>query len=205
MQEIWMATRPDTSSAFDAPTKIEEINVDGSLSWGPWISPDGQRLYFVSDRSGGLPGGLWMARVIREPAFATGGGWILPEDDGLNTHPNQRANFALSVRIKKGVRTGTMEFFSPRSQIHLMSTSIERLVVSGGRIAQFDGWAKVNGQEGNWFIVEAIDNGEPGRDVDRFEIKIWSPVDDPDGDPTVRMGGVLQGGNIAVRVTNGTE
>ena len=199
-QEIWAATRSDVSLPFNTPYNVEELNIDGIESHGPEISYDGKTIYFVSERDGSLPGELWMARVIRKPAFVTGGGWILPEDDGLNTHPDRRANFGLTVRLKKGLPRGTIKFFSPQSQIHLMSTSIERLVISGGRIAQFEGWARVNGQEGNWFFVEAIDNGEPGAGVDRFEIKIWSPVDDPHGDPTVRAGGVLQGGNIAVHV-----
>ena len=202
---IWTASRSDVSLPFNPPYKVEELNIDGIDSYAPEISYDGKTIYFSSDRNGSLPGELWMARVIRKPAFATGGGWILPEDDGLNTHPDRRANFGLSVRLKKGLPTGTMKFFSPQSQIHLMSTSIERLVISAGRIAQFNGWARVNGQEGNWFFVEAIDNGEPGAGVDRFEIKIWSPVDDTDGDPTVRAGGVLQGGNIAVHVRSNNK
>jgi hypothetical protein len=199
--EIWMATRSDTALPFSAPFRIDEINEEGILSFDPCISRDGETIYFCSNRDGSLPGGLWMAEVISRAVIATGGGWILPEGDGSNTDPNCRASFGFNVRQKNGLPTGHVNVFCHGSRIRLRSTSIERLVVTGGRIAQFEGWARVNGQEGNWFFVEAIDNGEPGKGADWFEIKIWSPFESPEGDPTERMAGVLQGGNVAVHAT----
>jgi hypothetical protein len=137
--------------------------------------------------------------VIYNPdgGFATGGGWIVPLADGLNTYPNQRANFGFNAKYKKGSPTGHIEFRYSDGYIDLKSSSIEQLVITGGMIAQFKGWASVNGTEGYWFFVKAIDNGEPGTN-DTFDIKIWAPGADTEGNPSERAGGVLQGGNIVV-------
>jgi len=142
--------------------------------------------------------------VVYNPlgGFATGGGWIMPEDDGLNTYPNQRANFGFNAKYKSGATAGHIEFRDSDGYIDLKSTSIEQLVITGGKIAQFKGYASVNGEDGNWFFVKAIDNGEPGTGADTFDIKIWMPGADPEGDPTERVGGVLAGGNILVHIKN---
>jgi hypothetical protein len=132
-----------------------------------------------------------------EGGFATGGGWIMPEDDLLNTHPNVRANFGFNAKYKQDSPTGHIEFRYSDGYIDLKSSSIEQLVITGGKIVQFKGWASVNKEEGYWFFVKGIDNGEPGAN-DIFDIKIWSPGASTDGDPTERAGGMLQGGNIVV-------
>jgi len=136
-----------------------------------------------------------------EGGFATGGGWIVPEDDGLNTYPNVRANFGFNAKYRQDLPTGHIEFRYSDGYIDLMSTSIEQLVITGSNLAQFKGWARVNGEEGNWFFAKAVDNGEANTGVDTFEIKIWAPGVDPDADvPTERASGVLQGGNIRVHI-----
>ena len=136
-----------------------------------------------------------------EGGFATGGGWIGPEDDGLNTYPNVRANFGFNAKYRQDLPTGHIEFRYSDGYIDLMSTSIEQLVITGSNLAQFKGWARVNGEEGNWFFAKAVDNGEANTGVDTFEIKIWAPGVDPDADvPTERASGVLQGGNIRVHI-----
>jgi uncharacterized repeat protein (TIGR01451 family) len=137
--------------------------------------------------------------VVYNPqgGFATGGGWIMPPDDGLNTYPNQRANFGFNAKYKKGTPTGHIEFRYSDGYIDLKSSSIEQLIITGGKLAHFKGWASVNGIEGSWFFVKAIDKGEPGTN-DIFEIKVWAPGVSIEGDPTERAGGILQGGNIVV-------
>jgi len=47
--DIWVATRTDTASAFDAPQPLLEINSTG-YETAPDISSDGLTLYFASDR-----------------------------------------------------------------------------------------------------------------------------------------------------------
>lgn len=140
--------------------------------------------------------------VIYNPqgGFATGGGWLIPEDDGLNTYPDVKTHFEFRVEYDGNVMdpSSTFEFRYQDNFVDLQSTVIERLVVTGGKIAQFKGWAVVNGIPGNWFFVKAIDNGSPGKNNDVFDIKIWSPGVDPEGDPTERAGGVINAGNIVV-------
>ena len=132
-----------------------------------------------------------------EGGFATGGGWIVPEADGLNTHPNARANFGFNAKYKQDSPTGHIEFRYSDGHIDLKSSSIEQLVITGGKIVQFKGLASVNREQGHWFFVKAIDNGEPGTN-DTFEIKVWAPGVSEEGNPTERAGGILQGGNIVV-------
>ncbi|NIP25430.1 MAG: hypothetical protein GWN67_13760 [Phycisphaerae bacterium] len=49
--DIWMATRPDMNSPFENVTNLSEINT-ASNDGNPYISPDGLKLYFHSDRNG---------------------------------------------------------------------------------------------------------------------------------------------------------
>lgn len=138
--------------------------------------------------------------VVYNPdgGFATGGGWIVPEDEGSNTYPNQRANFGFNARYKQDDPTGHLEFRYSDGYIDLKSSSIEQLVITGGKIVQFKGYASVNKEPGHWFFVKAIDEGEPGVN-DYFDIKVWAPgMSEEDDEPTERAGGFLQGGNIVV-------
>jgi hypothetical protein len=133
-----------------------------------------------------------------EGGFATGGGWIVPVDDGLNSYPNVRANFGFNAKYKKDTSTGHLEFRYTNGFVDLKSDTVDLLVITGGKIAQFKGYATMNGQSGHWYFVKAIDNGEPGFQ-DTFEIKIWAPGTDPDIDEHWhRAGGKIQGGNIVV-------
>jgi len=157
-------------------------------------------IYAIEITVSGLPVAANAFLVVYNPegGFATGGGWILPLDDGINTYPWMRANFGFNAKYKSGLPTGHMEFRYQDGYVDLKSSSIEQLVITGGRIAQFKGRATVNKTEGHWFFAKAIDNDEPGTGNDTFEIKIWGPGVDPDGDPTERASGVLEGGNIVV-------
>lgn len=133
-----------------------------------------------------------------EGGFATGGGWIVPEDDELNTYPLERANFGFNAKYKQDVATGHLEFRYSDGYIDLKSSSIEQLVITGDKIAMFKGWASVNKEPDHWFFVKAIDEGEPGVN-DHFDIKVWAPgLDEEVDDPTERAAGILQGGNIVV-------
>ena len=134
-----------------------------------------------------------------EGGFAIGAGHIVPGDDGLNTHPNARARFGFETRYKEENPDGYIMFRYFDGYMNLESEVIEQLVITGGRIVQFKGWATVNGVPGNWFFVKAIDNGEPGRNNDTFEIKVWFPGVSEEGDPSERAGGVLKAGNIVVQ------
>jgi hypothetical protein len=138
--------------------------------------------------------------VVYNPkgGFVTGGGcYFTPKNDGLNTHPNKRVNFGFNAKYRGTAATGHLEFRYSDGYIDLKSSSISQLVITGGKIAQFCGWASVNRRQGYWFSVKAVDNGQPGK-KDTFEIKIWAPGVSTKGDPTDRAGGLLKGGNILV-------
>ncbi|MCX6842359.1 MAG: hypothetical protein NTX53_08785 [candidate division WOR-3 bacterium] len=49
--DLYLATRPDTSAPFDSVRALSEINVSGDADAYPWISPDGLRLYYTRGSS----------------------------------------------------------------------------------------------------------------------------------------------------------
>lgn len=51
-QDIWTATRASTSQPFDAPAPLTEVNQANADDMPNWISADGCRLYFSSNRVG---------------------------------------------------------------------------------------------------------------------------------------------------------
>lgn len=50
-RDLYVATRPDVDSPFSAPRRISELATSADER-DPWLSPDGRRLYFSSNRSG---------------------------------------------------------------------------------------------------------------------------------------------------------
>jgi Tol biopolymer transport system component len=50
--DIWMATRTTPTGTFGSITNVAELNT-ASPEYPTWLSPDGCRLYFWSDRAGG--------------------------------------------------------------------------------------------------------------------------------------------------------
>jgi Tol biopolymer transport system component len=52
---LWYATRLSPSQPFGAPKVIPDLNTDAD-DGDPWLSDDGCRLYFASDRAGGTTG-----------------------------------------------------------------------------------------------------------------------------------------------------
>jgi hypothetical protein len=138
--------------------------------------------------------------VVYNPrgGFVTGGGWMVPEDDSWNTYPGARFNFGFNAKYIRGRPTGNIRFRSSDGYIDLKSTSIELLVIAGGKVAHFMGWASVNGEDGYWFVATAVDNGQPGRRTDLFNIDIWALGVALEDEPTETAGGILRGGNIKV-------
>jgi len=52
-RDLWIASRPSTTEAFDPPTRVAGVNSPAD-EIGPSLSADGLELYFASDRAGGL-------------------------------------------------------------------------------------------------------------------------------------------------------
>lgn len=59
--DIYVSTRASTSVPFPTSTVVQELSTPG-YEFATWISPDGCRMYFTSERAGG-PGrdDIWMA------------------------------------------------------------------------------------------------------------------------------------------------
>jgi Tol biopolymer transport system component len=49
--DLWQATRPDRGASFGPRQRLAEVSSSAS-EHSPWLSPDGLRLYFTSDRGG---------------------------------------------------------------------------------------------------------------------------------------------------------
>ena len=134
--------------------------------------------------------------VVYDPdgGHATGGGWFYP--DGDSTLPDGKAEFGFTARYKNDVSTGKLNFQYKDADLHLKSTSIDWLTLSAVS-AQFQGTETINGDGLYTFRVQAKDNGEPGVDVDHFDIKIWEGTD-TEADPTHKAKNTISGGNIQV-------
>jgi WD40 repeat protein len=64
MPDLFVSWRKSTSKPFTVPAPLVDLNTAGDER-DPWLSPDGTRLYFVSDRSGTLQ--IYEAPVTRDP------------------------------------------------------------------------------------------------------------------------------------------
>jgi len=60
---IFVAKRPSAASGFSTPVEVTELNT-GDEEWPTWISADGCRLLFISNRQGTMSGSrdIWQAR-----------------------------------------------------------------------------------------------------------------------------------------------
>lgn len=134
--------------------------------------------------------------VVYDPegGFATGGGWIYPDE--ASTLPGGKANFGFVAKYKRGSSTGNLEFQYQDAEINLKSTTIDWLVISGVS-AQFQGTGTINGEGVYTFRVMARDKGEPGVGTDEFDIKIWEGIDTEVG-PIHNAKNIIAGGNIVV-------
>ena len=136
------------------------------------------------------------AFIIYDPegGFATGGGWIIA--DGESTLSSGRANFGFVAKYKKGVSTGNLEFQYQDAEINLKSMTIDWLTISSNK-AIFQGTGTINNEGLYTFRVMADDNGEPGAEVDLFNIKIWEGIN-TEVDPVHKAKNTISGGNIIV-------
>ena len=60
--DVWIARRAKAGDAFGAPSRVDELNTAFD-EWPSWLSPDGCRLYFTSNRGGSYD--LYFARRSR--------------------------------------------------------------------------------------------------------------------------------------------
>lgn len=114
----------------------------------------------------------------------TGGG-------STSIEKGKNLNFGFVVNSNTSTTpTGNLEFQSKIGNINLHSTSFYSLSVYSSTLAVFSGTATINGDPGHTFKVIIEDNGEPGRNTDKFSIEI-------DGG-TYSTSGKLTAGNIQI-------
>jgi len=58
--DLWIAMRADRSRAFTLIGEVPNVNSSNN-EYSPWVSPDGKRLYFTSQRPGTGGSDIWMA------------------------------------------------------------------------------------------------------------------------------------------------
>ncbi len=65
LSHIWTATRESTTSAWSTPTEVTSLKSAGSDQY-PYLSSDGQTLYFGRSAGVGAPGDLYVATRTKE-------------------------------------------------------------------------------------------------------------------------------------------
>jgi hypothetical protein len=117
--------------------------------------------------------------------------FLLPPDGGASgggsiAASSAEGKFSLDVRAP---RTGSVAYRDKAAGIDFQSTSIA-LVTCVGNTATVKGLGRNGDDNGVPFTVEAVDNGEPGKN-DRFAITLGSPT-------SYSRSGTLTRGNIQV-------
>jgi hypothetical protein len=126
--------------------------------------------------------------IVGRAGKVTGGGQI-----------GDRRSFEFEVQPdhNNGFR-GHLRYEDNTNNISLTSTSITFVsILSDNKHATFNGTATVNGTSGYTFRVDVEDNGEPGKGVDRFRIRLNGPTS-YDSNNFAANGGLLTAGNIEV-------
>ena len=101
VSSIYYSTK--TATGWSQPQLLTSVNEAGHNSKQPFCSPDGQYLYFSSDRSGGKGGfDIWYAPILKD---GTTGEAV--NASGINSSANEQAPFYHSS-------TGTLVFASDR-------------------------------------------------------------------------------------------
>jgi hypothetical protein len=114
--------------------------------------------------------------------FVTGGGFI--------TVGTSRANFGFNAGFKTRatVPEGHLNYIDHNTGMHVKATSVTVYVEGISKTShRFEGEAEVNGVPGFTYKVDVADNGEPGRNTDRFSISLSNGY---------AASGRLAGGNI---------
>jgi len=115
--------------------------------------------------------------------FLTGGGWI-------NLPSGSRANFAVAGGLKNGALWGHLLYIDHGTGMQVKGTGVTGYgAVDPTPTREIDGTDDI-GSPGT-YIVDAADNGEPGRNVDSFDIKLFD-----NGTKWYEAGNSLAGGNI---------
>ena len=222
---IFVDTGTQTLATFTDPGGAEPNDFDpipptsaghytGSISWGDGTTPGaisplsptsptqvftvtGNHIYTIQspvsgfnvvttiDHEGVISTATSIA-IVGHPGNVTGGGKI---GDGLDF------DFGVQPDHNNGFK-GHLNYKDKANNIDLRSTSITFVsILIDNKHATIKGTAMVNGISGYTFDVRVEDNGEPGKDSDRFRIQISGPTS-YDSNAFAANGGLLTAGNI---------
>ncbi len=122
------------------------------------------------------------------PGRAAGGGWL--EVDGARVH----VGVAAEMDSEGTQPAGRLSVRDGLDGTTVRADTVERLVVEGDG-ATIEGPATVDGESGHRYRLVVEDRGEPGRDLDTFDLIVTRPLD-----PLFRyvVSGTLGGGNLRV-------
>jgi len=115
----------------------------------------------------------------------TGGGHI--------TTANGKAHFGVTGGIRKDAFRGNLTYHDHGTGLKVKGTGVTAYVVIDAETRRIEGTAKINGVAGSTYTVIVTDNGEPGKNIDTFEIHLF---DASGATPFYSASGTLAGGNI---------
>ncbi|NNF65064.1 MAG: hypothetical protein HKN07_12520, partial [Acidimicrobiia bacterium] len=142
--------------------------------------------------------------VAYDPAggFTTGGGWVLPEPGSAypGIEPDAKVNFGFNVKYDKKSGEPQGEFNAQLGDLHLKSDSMHWLVITIEDWAHFQGLATLgSGSELYSFRVDIRDGDIYDLGADRFELRVWSPGEDPtQAEPLYVVTSDLGGGQVKI-------
>ena len=127
-----------------------------------------------------------------EAGFASGSGWITPEQD------NFKAIFGFIANYQKDSTEpdGNLQFHYQFKDIKLKSDFLNWLTISNNKVI-FQGNCTINGESSYTFRVEAIDGDFISGANDSFHIIVWEGID-TEADPLYNYKGDLGAGNIKI-------
>jgi hypothetical protein len=99
--------------------------------------------------------------------FFTGGGWIIAPDGA-------KGNFGVSGGVNPGGHTlGHLEYIDHGTGMNVHSTNTPTCTVTGQTSREITGSARVNGVDGNTYVVDVSDNDPSSADA--FGIRVSGP------------------------------
>ncbi len=119
--------------------------------------------------------------------FVTGGGWILAPD---GDHGN--FGFHAGINGDGSFTPAHLNYIDHGTGMKVHATGMTAYMVTGPTSRHIEGPCEINGVSGYTYMLDVADNGEPGKDVDTFQISLSNGY---------QAGGTLQGGNIQLHHT----
>lgn len=97
--------------------------------------------------------------------FVTGGGWIVPPS-------GSKANFAVAGGFKNGQLWGHLQYIDHGTRMKVKGTKVTAYRIVDETVRHIEGECEIDGVSGNTYIVDVVDQDEPGRGADMFTIKL---------------------------------